>query len=100
MGRFAVIARVSLRSDVTRSARVTAPVNPVSHVGKLRLLVVADHAVRAIHTLPATGSVTIGRGEDNTIQIDDESISRRHAVLRLDPVMTVEDVGSSNGTKI
>jgi two-component system, NtrC family, response regulator AtoC len=55
--------------------------------------------VLAIHILPETGSVTIGRGEDNVIQIDDESISRRHAVLHVGPVMTIEDLGSSNGTK-
>ncbi len=63
------------------------------------MLVVADNAVLATHSLPETGAVTIGRGEDNIIQIDDESISRRHAMLHVGPVMTIEDLGSSNGTK-
>ncbi|MBA2543933.1 MAG: sigma 54-interacting transcriptional regulator [Deltaproteobacteria bacterium] len=79
---------------------MTGPVNPVARVGgRFRLLVVADNAVLAIHSLPEAGSVTIGRGEDNLIQIDDESISRRHAILHVGPVMTIEDLGSSNGTK-
>ena len=64
------------------------------------MLVVADNAVLAIHILPEIGSVTIGRGPDNTIQIDDESISRRHAILHVGNVMTIEDLGSSNGTKL
>jgi two-component system response regulator AtoC len=68
--------------------------------GKFRLLVVTENAVLAIHFLPETGSVTIGRGSDNTIQIDDESISRRHAILHVGAVMTIEDLGSSNGTML
>ncbi len=84
-----------------RSERVTGPVHPVPRAGgRFRLLVVADNAVLAIHTLPESGSVTIGRGDDNVIQIDDESISRRHAVIHVGPVMKVEDLGSSNGTKV
>jgi DNA segregation ATPase FtsK/SpoIIIE, S-DNA-T family len=47
-------------------------------------------------TLPAT----IGRGEDATVSIDDESISRSHCQLRLGPdeSLVVKDLGSTNGT--
>ncbi len=79
---------------------MTGPLQPVVQRGKLRLLVVTDNAVLAIHALPETGSVTIGRGSDNSVQIDDESISRRHAILQVGAVMTIEDLGSSNGTKL
>ena len=73
----------------------------VAHrAGLLRLLVVADNAVVATHVLPEEGSITIGRGQDNTIQIEDESISRRHAVLHVGRIVTIEDLGSSNGTKV
>jgi len=85
---------------VARSERVTGPLHPVVQRGKFRLLVVTENAVLAIHILPESGSVTIGRGDDNTIQIDDESISRRHAVLHIGAAMTIEDLGSSNGTKL
>ncbi len=64
------------------------------------MLVLAENAVGTVHTLPEFGSVTIGRGKDNTIQIDDESISRRHAVLYVGNVLAIEDKGSSNGTKV
>jgi DNA-binding NtrC family response regulator len=66
----------------------------------LRLLVLADTAVVATHALPESGRVTIGRAPDNAILLDDESISRHHAVLHVGRVITVEDVGSSNGTKL
>ena len=54
----------------------------------------------ATHVLPDFGTVTIGRGSDNAIQIDDESISRRHAALHVGRVIMIEDLGSSNGTKL
>jgi transcriptional regulator with PAS, ATPase and Fis domain len=44
--------------------------------------------------------VTIGRGQACTIQIEDASISRQHAVLHVSDVVMVEDVGSANGTTL
>jgi two-component system, NtrC family, response regulator AtoC len=88
---------------VGRSARVTAPVDPPTGYrvgGRFRLLIVADTEVLATHMLPDSGSVTIGRDPDNTIQIEHDSISRRHAVLHVGRVITIEDLGSSNGTKV
>jgi transcriptional regulator with PAS, ATPase and Fis domain len=61
--------------------------------------VLAENAVAAIHVLPE-GPVTIGRGNANTIVIDDDSISRRHAVLHVGDALLIEDLGSSNGTKV
>jgi two-component system response regulator AtoC len=43
---------------------------------------------------------TIGRSPTCDITIDDESISRRHAILRLGDVLTIEDLGSANGTVV
>ena len=45
--------------------------------------------------------ITIGRVPDNTLQIDDASVSSHHAVLRLrgaDYILT--DIGSTNGTRL
>ena len=45
--------------------------------------------------------ITIGRVADNTLQIDDASVSSHHAVLRLrgaDYILT--DIGSTNGTRL
>jgi two-component system response regulator AtoC len=63
-------------------------------------LVVADTKVLGTHQLPENGSITIGRGSDNTIQIDHDSISRRHAVLHVGRIITIEDLNSSNGTMV
>ena len=47
------------------------------------------------------GEVTIGRGEGNTIVIDDSRISRQHAVLSPDPSgHRIRDLGSRNGTRV
>ncbi len=52
--------------------------------------------------LPDTGDVTIGRGREVDARIDAPSISRRHALLRLsaDGSISIEDLGSANGTRV
>ena len=48
-----------------------------------------------------TGSLTIGRSPDNTLQINDLQVSRRHAVIQQTQAGTVlRDLGSGNGTYI
>lgn len=43
--------------------------------------------------------ITIGRAPDNTIQLDDMQVSRRHAkILRTPKGFVVRDLGSGNGT--
>ena len=45
--------------------------------------------------------VTIGRAPDNTIHIDDPSVSSRHAELRrVDKTYQLRDLGSTNGTRV
>jgi len=63
---------------------------------------VVTKGLSATHPLPDEGEVTIGRADTNTIQIHDRSLSRQHAVLRIakDGGMTIEDLGSSNGTTV
>lgn len=46
----------------------------------------------------AIGRTTIGRSPDREIQLDDEKVSRRHAVIRVtDEGVEIEDLGSVNG---
>src|SRR3979409_871707 len=63
---------------------------------------VVTAGLSATHPLPDEGPVSIGRSETNTIQIHDRSLSRQHAVLHIakDGALTVEDLGSSNGTTV
>lgn len=50
-----------------------------------------------VDTLPAE----LGRSPDADLVLDDDTVSRRHAVLRGDrDSLQVEDLGSSNGTAI
>src|SRR5689334_17208133 len=56
----------------------------------LRLYATGAHAATS-HALPASGALTIGRGTDCDIAIDDTSVSRVHAVLHLGPVIEIED---------
>ena len=53
--------------------------------------------------LPADGSVVIGRGGAGAVDlaVDDPSVSRRHATFEIrGGTITVEDLGSANGTRI
>jgi pSer/pThr/pTyr-binding forkhead associated (FHA) protein len=72
--------------------------NPKSAIA-LQALIIRGRTVDVID-LPASGELKIGRYPRNQIVIDDESISRFHAVLRLGPIMTVEDLGSANGCSV
>jgi two-component system, NtrC family, response regulator AtoC len=50
--------------------------------------------------LPAAGVVTLGRGAECDVTIDDPSVSRNHAILRIGSSLILEDAGSSNGTRL
>jgi two-component system response regulator AtoC len=52
------------------------------------------------HPLPASGSVSIGRAPDCDVQVDDPSVSRRHARIHLGPELRIEDLGSANGVRL
>ena len=49
--------------------------------------------------VPASGSVTVGRGDDCELRVDDPMVSHRHLIVRdTASGVVVEDLGSSNGT--
>jgi transcriptional regulator with PAS, ATPase and Fis domain len=50
--------------------------------------------------LPSPGSAVVGRGSGADINVDERSISRRHAALHVAADLEVEDLGSSNGTRV
>jgi DNA-binding NtrC family response regulator len=69
----------------------------VSAVPDHQLVVFSGDQVRTFD-LPRAGEVTIGRDEASAVPIDDASVSRRHAVLRVAETLEIEDLGGSNGT--
>ena len=64
-----------------------------------RLLILEDGNVRT-HALPEKGTLIVGRADDADVRIDRDSISRKHATLHVGERLEVEDIGSSNGTKV
>lgn len=63
----------------------------------------SDGKITKIRTkLELTGApVTIGRGSDADIQVDDGTCSRIHcAIRRWDDMYIIRDMDSSNGTKV
>jgi len=63
-------------------------------------MVFAPGGVR-VHTLPEEGAVVLGRSDDCDVTIDDASMSRRHARIDVKgDLLTIEDLGSANGTRI
>jgi pSer/pThr/pTyr-binding forkhead associated (FHA) protein len=58
-------------------------------------------AGEAGYRLKPAETVTIGRGPDNTIVLDDSMVSRHHACIAWDGEgFTVQDMGSRNGTLV
>jgi transcriptional regulator with PAS, ATPase and Fis domain len=67
---------------------------------RLCLMVLADGVVTT-HALPATGRAIIGRTHDCAIAIDSSEVSRQHAAIEVGgDRMWVEDLGSTNGTRV
>jgi DNA-binding NtrC family response regulator len=63
------------------------------------LLVVRD-GESSTYPLDASGSVVLGRSKTAGVRVDHRSISREHARLHLGPKLLIEDLGSSNGTRL
>jgi transcriptional regulator with AAA-type ATPase domain len=63
-------------------------------------LTVMGPSVFYTHPLPAQGTVAIGRDESADVRITDPDASRQHARLHIGEKIEVEDLGSTNGTRI
>ncbi|HVZ73599.1 MAG TPA: sigma 54-interacting transcriptional regulator [Polyangia bacterium] len=68
-------------------------------------LLVMSPEVFSSQPLPSSGIVNIGRSRKSEVQIDDAVASREHARIHVGsdggvPVLTIEDVGSQNGTRV
>ena len=72
---------------------------PTPGADRLFLLILGDANVSS-QPLPETGEVIIGRSDRCDVRVQDSSISRQHALLRLGSDITIEDLGSVNGTAV
>jgi transcriptional regulator with GAF, ATPase, and Fis domain len=64
-----------------------------------RLLVFDSTGARKI-ALPHAGALVIGRGDEADVRIDHPRVSRLHARLVLGDSVSIEDLGSANGTRL
>jgi DNA-binding NtrC family response regulator len=65
----------------------------------LHVLVISPEIFGAI-PLPERGSLLVGRSAKAEVLIEDPLASRQHARLTVGDVLTVEDLGSANGTRV
>ncbi|WP_242346417.1 FHA domain-containing protein [Anaeromyxobacter terrae] len=67
-----------------------------------RLVAAGESLVIALAAKNGGPEVRVGRDPENDVVVDDGTLSRRHLVLRRDGGggWTVEDAGSSNGTRV
>jgi two-component system response regulator AtoC len=65
-----------------------------------RVLLVIRNGTSVPRPLPATGTWLIGRAPSADVPIMEASVSRRQALLHLGPRLTVQDLGSANGTRL
>ncbi len=79
----------------------TDPLAEPSRPAQLQLVVIGD-ATLTSHRVPDSATVTIGRSPSCDILINDNSISRKHAVLAIGDRdhLRIEDLGSANGTTV
>jgi len=63
-------------------------------------LVAVGETAFGAYTLPPKEKVTIGRSDDNDVSINDPSMSREHAVIHFGDDVSIEDLGSTNGTRV
>jgi pSer/pThr/pTyr-binding forkhead associated (FHA) protein len=64
------------------------------------LVVIDGDQANGLHRL-AQYETLIGRGDGAQIDLDDEQVSKRHCLLRVEgPVCTIQELGSLNGTHV
>src|SRR5687767_7784258 len=65
-----------------------------------RVIVVATPDGLLTFPLPERGSLVVGRASECDVRVVHESVSRRHVQLTIGENVTVEDLGSRNGTAV
>src|SRR5688572_10666728 len=83
----------------TMSTRAPMP-EPVGSRVAYELVAFSTGGVTA-SDVPPHGELVLGRGSTSDVKLTHESVSRRHAVLRVrGDEVTLEDLGSANGSTV
>ena len=105
-GRWSAMLREALPPGRADAARVVLDEDPDVVSGSLAIEAVVDERVQALALERPDGTrvaladgLTLGRSDENAVQVRDARVSRKHARIIADGSgWTVEDLGSSNGT--
>ncbi|MEW5854036.1 MAG: sigma 54-interacting transcriptional regulator [Myxococcota bacterium] len=92
---------MAMFDDADEATEATRPVPAVElppGTARYRLVVVGEGTPLS-HVLPE-GNALIGRSAETDIQVDEPSLSRRHAMITVGPRVQVQDLGSLNGTRV
>ncbi|HRI54457.1 MAG TPA: sigma 54-interacting transcriptional regulator, partial [Pseudomonadota bacterium] len=82
------------------STQTVMPAPPAAGEGRFYLLVLESGSSSMFH-LPRNGLVLIGRIAEAELQLQDASVSRRHARLTIaDGTVSIADLESHNGTRV
>ncbi|HEX9296342.1 MAG TPA: sigma 54-interacting transcriptional regulator [Polyangiaceae bacterium] len=67
--------------------------------GELCLLVMEETGLIR-YSLPASGTVSVGRADGSDVRLSDPLASRQHLLLHIGEAIAVEDANSGNGTRV
>ena len=91
---------MSLEPRAATSTQTVMPAPPAAGEGRFYLLVLESGSSSMFH-LPRNGLVLIGRIAEAELQLQDASVSRRHARLTIaDGTVSIADLESHNGTRV
>jgi DNA-binding NtrC family response regulator len=78
----------------------TNPTKPATLGAHTRSLAIVTQDQFICHPLHRSDVVTIGRGLEASVRIDEPTLSRIHAIVRWKDSITIEDPGSTNGIHV
>ena len=78
----------------------TAPCATETHEPSSHLLVAFVDGAMVPYMLPSAGTIVVGRSSACELPIDHPSVSREHSRITIGDRISIEDLGSRNGTRV
>ena len=88
------------KAPATRATGIASTLQPLAAPSAIHPVVKSERPEGGVHRVVRAPAITLGRGADNDVVVDDLLVSRRHAVLELQPdgSYAIVDLDSRNGT--
>ncbi len=95
------------RVAATKMVPLTAPTGPAAMAKRTKPNQVSNSQLRGLsapvdgQSFPVAGTMVVGRVAEADLQVDDESVSRKHAEISVSgKEVVLRDLGSANGTTV